>query len=116
VCLRGEVPEGVECLRRDEKPLIAFFDFPADHWVHGRTTKPIESAFPTVRTRQRVTKGPGSRVRGLAMAFRFFEMAQPLWCRITTGHRVALLGAGRCFQDGVLAESADTAEEEKSAA
>jgi transposase-like protein len=112
----AKYPKAAECLRRDEEALLAFFDFPAEHWVHLRTTNPIESAFSTVRLRQRVTKGPGSRARGLAMAFKLLEMAQLRWRRITAGHLVPLVRAGRCFQDGVLVERTDTAQEEERAA
>jgi hypothetical protein len=56
--------------------LTAFYDYPAEHWIHLRTTNPIESTFATVRLRQRVTKGPGSRAAGLAIAFKLIESAQ----------------------------------------
>jgi len=58
--------------------LLAFYDYPAEHWVHLRTTNPIESTFATVRLR-RVTKGPGSRAAGIAMAFKLIESAQARW-------------------------------------
>jgi len=58
--------------------LLAFYDYPAEHWVHLRTTNPIESTFATVRLRQRVTKGPGSRAAGVAMAFKLIASAQSL--------------------------------------
>ena len=57
--------------------LLAFYDYPAEHWIHLRTTNPIESTFATVRLRQRVTKGPGSRAAGVAMAFKLIESARP---------------------------------------
>jgi transposase-like protein len=59
--------------------LLAFYDFPGEHWIHLRTTNPIESAFATVRLRQRVTKEPGSRAAGIAMAFKLIESAQHRW-------------------------------------
>jgi len=59
--------------------LPAFYDYPAEHWIHLRTTNPIESTFATVRLRQRVTKGPGSRAAGVAMAFKLIESAQTRW-------------------------------------
>jgi transposase-like protein len=59
--------------------LLAFYDYPAEHWVHLRTTNPIESTFATVRHRTKVTKGPGSRAAGLAMAFKLIESAQARW-------------------------------------
>src|SRR4051812_13499736 len=61
--------------------LLAFYDYPAEHWIHLRTTNPIESTFATVRLRQRVTKGPGSRAAGVAMAFKLIEAAQTRWPR-----------------------------------
>jgi transposase-like protein len=59
--------------------LLAFYDYPAEHWIHLRTTNPIESTFATVRNRTKVTKGPGSRAAGLAMAFKVIEAAQSRW-------------------------------------
>ena len=59
--------------------LLAFYDYPAEHWIHLRTTNPIESTFATVRLRQRITKGPGSRAAGIAMAFKLIETAQARW-------------------------------------
>jgi len=64
--------------------LLAFYDFPAEHWIHLRTTNPIESTFATVRLRQRVTKGPGSRAAGIAMAFKLIESAQARWRVVNT--------------------------------
>ncbi len=61
--------KAVECLEKDRKVLLAFYDFPAEHWVHLRTTNPIESTFATVRVRQRRTKGCGSREASLTMVF-----------------------------------------------
>jgi len=72
----AKYPKAVESLRRDEGELFAFFDFPAEHWVHLRTANVIESPFATVRLRQRVTKGAGSRQKGLLMAFKLLLMAQ----------------------------------------
>jgi putative transposase len=59
--------------------LLEFYDYPAEHWIHLRTTNPIESTFATVRLRQRVTKGPGSRAAGIAMAFKLIESAATRW-------------------------------------
>ncbi len=59
--------------------LLAFYDYPAEHWIHLRTTEPIESTFATVRLRTSVTKGPGSRAAGVAMAFKLIESAQVRW-------------------------------------
>ena len=84
--------------------LLAFFDYPAEHWVHLRTTNPIEATFATVRLRQRVTKGPGSRAAGIAMAFKLMQSAQNRWRAIRAPHLVAKVRAGATFKDGKLVE------------
>src|SRR5659263_532110 len=84
--------------------LLAFYDFPAEHWVHLRTTNPIESTFATVRLRQRITKGPGSRAAGVAMAFKLIESAQHRWRAVNAPHLVALVRAGATFKNGKLVE------------
>ncbi len=97
-------PKAVGSLRRDEELLLAFFDFPAEHWLHLRTGNVIESPFATVRLRQRVTKGAGSRQKGLLMAFKLLEMAQKRWRRVNRPQLVPLVRAGVAFIDGVPAE------------
>jgi transposase-like protein len=87
--------------------LLAFYDFPAEHWIHLRTTNPIESTFATVRLRQRVTKGPGSRAAGVAMAFKLIQSAQARWRAVNAPHLVALVRAGAAFQNGQLVERPD---------
>jgi transposase-like protein len=84
--------------------LLAFYDFPAEHWQHLRTTNPIESTFATVRHRTRVTRGPGSRAAGLAMAFKLLEAAQARWRAVNAPHLVALVRAGAVFVNGKLVE------------
>jgi len=84
--------------------LLAFSDFPAEHWVHLRTSNPIESTFATVRHRTKVTKGPGSRAAGLAMAFKLIEAAQDRWRAVNAPHLVALVRAGATFVNGHLVE------------
>jgi transposase-like protein len=69
-------PKAVDKLTNDRETLLAFHDYPAAHWVHLRTANPIESTFATVRLRTRVTKGAGSRRRGLVMAFKLLDAAQ----------------------------------------
>jgi transposase-like protein len=91
----------------DVGELLAFFDFPAEHWVHLRTTNPIESTFATVRHRTKVTKGPGSRAAGLAMAFKLIEAAQTRWRAVNAPHLVALVRAGARFEAGKLVERPD---------
>ena len=87
--------------------LLAFYDYPAEHWIHLRTTNPIESTFATVRLRQRVTKGPGSRAAGIAMAFKLMESAQARWRAVNAPHLVALVRAGATFKNGKLVERDD---------
>ncbi len=72
-------PAAVECLRKDRDVLLTFYDFPAEHWIHLRTTNPIESTFATVRLRHRRTKGNGSRVACLAMVFKLCDSAAKHW-------------------------------------
>jgi len=86
----------------DAEALLAFYDFPAEHWVHLRTTNPVESTFVTVRLRTRVTKGPGSKQAGLAMAFKLLDAAQDRWRAVNGPHLVALVRAGAVFRKGVL--------------
>lgn len=88
----------------DLDELLAFYDYPAEHWVHLRTTNPIESTFATVRHRTKVTKGPGSKAAGLAMAFKLIEAAQGRWRAVNAPHLVALVRAGARFEHGKLLE------------
>jgi putative transposase len=90
----------VACLVKDRERLLSFFDFPAEHWKHLRTTNPIESAFATVRLRQRVTKGAGNRTKGLMMAFKLLAMAQQRWRKLNGAHLLPLVRAGVEFKDG----------------
>ncbi len=91
----------------DLDELLAFYDFPAEHWIHLRTTNPIESTFATVRHRTKVTRGPGSRAAGLAMAFKLIEAAQDRWRAVNGPHLVALVRAGATFTNGQLVERPD---------
>src|SRR3954454_21838704 len=97
-------PKAVEKITDDLDVLLAFYDYPAEHWIHLRTTNPIESTFATVRLRQRVTKGPGSRAAGIAMAFKLMESAQHRWRAVNAPHLVALVRAGTEFKNGKLVE------------
>jgi putative transposase len=105
----AKYPKAVASLRRDEKELLTFFDFPAEHWIHLRTGNVIESPFATVRLRQRVTKGAGSRQKGLLMAFQPLAMAQQRWRRINCAHLIPLVRVGVQFSDGVQAEGRNAA-------
>jgi transposase-like protein len=91
----------------DLDELLAFYDYPAEHWIHLRTTNPIESTFATVRHRTKVTRGPGSRAAGLAMAFKLIEAAQDRWRAVNAPHLVALVRAGAVFKAGKLVERPD---------
>lgn len=97
-------PKAAAKIVDDADVLLAFFDYPAEHWIHLRTTNPIESTFATVRLRQRVTKGPGSRPAGIAMAFKLLESAQRRWRKIRAPHLVAKVRAGATFKNGKLVE------------
>lgn len=96
--------KAVECLVKDRDVLLTFFDFPAEHWKHLRTTNPIESTFSTVRLRQRVTKGAGNRTKALTMAFKLLDMAGKRWRRLNAPHLLPLVRAGATFIDGVHQE------------
>jgi transposase-like protein len=92
--------------------LLAFYDFPAEHWVHLRTTNPIESTFSTVRLRTRVTRGSGSRKAALAMAYKLLDAAQARWHRINGAELVPLVRTGATFIDGKLPERSETPTDE----
>ena len=96
----AKYPKAAACLVEDREALLAFFAYPAGHWRHLRTTNLIESPFSTVRLRQRVTKGAGSRTRGLLMAFKLLDMAQRRWRRLNGAHLLPLVRAGVRFADG----------------
>jgi transposase-like protein len=100
----AKFPKAVAKITDDLDQLLAFYDYPAEHWVHLRTTNPIESTFATVRHRTKVTRGPGSRAAGLAMAFKLIEAAQDRWRAVNAPHLVALVRAGATFINGKLVE------------
>jgi putative transposase len=108
---KAKYPKAVASLERDREQLFTFFDFPAEHWRHLRTTNPIESAFATVRLRQRVTKGAGTRTRALMMAFKLLEMAQKRWRKLNAAELLPLVRAGVTFVDGVQLERDDDRKE-----
>jgi putative transposase len=97
-------PKAVAKITEDREVLLAFYDFPAEHWVHLRTTNPIESTFSTVKLRTKVTRGAGSPAAALAMVFKLVESAQDRWRAITGAHLVAVVRAGGRFENGVLVE------------
>lgn len=93
-------PKAVQTLTKDKEQMFTFFNYPAAHWIHLRTTNAIESAFSTVKARTRSTKGAGSRKAGLAMAFKLLMMAEKRWRKVNSSHLVAVVQAGVCFPDG----------------
>jgi transposase-like protein len=100
----AKFPKAVAKITDDVEELLAFYDYPAEHWIHLRTTNPIESTFATVRHRTKITRGPGSRAAGLAMAFKLIEAAQDRWRAVNGPHLVALVRAGARFEAGKLVE------------
>jgi putative transposase len=105
-----EWPGAAAKITDDLDVLLAFYDYPAGHWIHLRTTNPIESTFATVGLRRRVAKGPGSRAAGVAMAFKLVESAQTRWRAVNAAHLGALVGAGAVFKNGKLIERPDESE------
>jgi putative transposase len=103
---REKYPKAVECLEADVEELFAFYDFPAVHWVHIRTTNPIESTYATVRLRTKRTKGCGSRMATLTMVFKLALEAQKTWRRLKGQEKIPLVMAGMRFVDGELEEAA----------
>jgi len=94
------------CLSKDRDSLLGFYDFPAEHWGHLRTTNPIESTFATIRLRHRRTKGSGSRRASLTMMFKLAQSASKRWRRLNAHHQIVLVLEGRIFTDGVLQNAA----------
>jgi transposase-like protein len=76
---QAKYAKATECLGKDREALLTFYDFPAEHWVHLRTTNPIESTFATVRLRSAKTKGCGSRIACLTMVFKLTQSAERSW-------------------------------------
>jgi len=99
---RVKLPKAVECLEKDREVLLAFYDFPAEHWAHLRTTNPIESTFASVRLRHRRTKGCGSREASLTMVFMLARQAERHWRRLKGAHMIVHVMEGKQFRDGIL--------------
>ncbi|WP_248966143.1 IS256 family transposase [Sphaerisporangium perillae] len=104
----AKFPKAVKKITDDQDQLLAFYDFPAEHWIHLRTTNPIESTFSTVRLRTKVTRGAGSRTAALAMVFKLVESAQQRWRAVNAPHLVALVRTGARFEAGRLVERPET--------
>lgn len=94
------------CLKKDRDVLLTFYDFPAEHWGHLRTTNPIESTFATIRLRHRRTKGNGTRKASLTMMFKLAQSAEKHWRRLNGHQQIVLLLEGRVFTDGILQRAA----------
>lgn len=103
----SDFPKAVKKITGQLDVLLAFYDYPVEHWIHLRTTNPIESTFSTVRLRTKVTRGAGSRKAGLAMAYKLLDAAQDRWRRINGHELVPLVRAGATFIDGKLQERRD---------
>ena len=102
----AKYPQACERLTKDREKLLAFYDFPAEHWGHLRTTNPIESTFATIRLRHRKTKGNGTRRASLAMMFKLAQSASKRWNRLRCHEKIIYVVEGRSFQDGIMQESA----------
>lgn len=102
----AKYPAACECLRKDRDVLLTFYDFPAKHWAHIRTTNPIESTFATIRLRHRRTKGSGSRRTSLAMMFKLSESASKKWRRLRGHEQVIHVLQGHPIINGILQENA----------
>jgi len=102
----AKYPKATECLRKDEDVLFTFYDFPAEHWRHIRTTNPIESAFATVRHRTRQTKGCGSRTATLMMVFQSARQAERHWRKLNGSELLAKVIEDVRFVDGVMEKAA----------
>jgi transposase-like protein len=98
--------KATECLKKDQDELLAFYDFPAEHWGHLRTTNPIESTFATIRLRHRKTKGNGTRRASLAMMFKLAQSASKKWRRLRSYEKITFVIEGRSFKDGIMQEPA----------
>jgi transposase-like protein len=93
-------PAACKCLEKDKEQLFNFYDFPAEHWVHIRTTNPIESTFATVRHRTRQTKGCGSRIATLTMVYKLARIAEKGWIKLRSHSLLKKVIAGIKFKDG----------------
>ncbi len=102
----AKFPAACECLAKDKDELFSFYDFPAEHWIHIRSTNPIESTFATVRLRTKRTKGCGSRTATLMMVYKLAEQAEKHWRRLNAHQLILTLIEGGKFVDGELQKAA----------
>ncbi len=112
----AKYPKAVKALMKDHDALLAFFDFPAEHWHHLRTTNAIESTFATVKLRTRVTKGAGNRKAALMMAYKLMEAASARWRAVRGRELVPSVVAGAVYKDGLPVPENKTNTEEVAAA
>jgi len=112
----AKYPKAVECLSKDRDALLAFYDFPAEHWVHIRTTNPIESTFATVRLRTDKTRGCVSQDSILSLVFKLVQSAQKRWLRIRGFKRLGEVIEGVKFKDGIRADQQPDSDASKNAA
>ena len=103
---QAKYPKATECLAKDRDVLLTFYDFPAEHWVHLRTTNPIESTFATVRLRHRRTKGNGSRLACLTMVYKLMQSAAQKWRLLNGCPLLPDVIAGVQFIDGLKPQTA----------
>ncbi len=103
---QAKYPKAWACLQKDEDQMFSFYDFPAEHWKHLRTTNPIESTFSTVRHRTRQTKGCGSRIAALTMVFKLATDAEKHWHRLRGYKLITQVIEGVPFIDGEMKEAA----------
>lgn len=111
----AKYPKALAKLDRDWQHLTAFYDFPAEHWRHLRTSNAIESSFATVKLRTRVTKGAGSKKAALAMAYKLLDTAQERWRRINGHELVTDVLTGTKYKDGIQITDNQTIDEKVAA-
>ena len=106
-------PKAVKCLTKDKDEMLAFYQFPAEHWAHIRTSNPIESMFATIRLRTHKTKGCGSRKTTLSMVFKLAQAAQCNWRRLRGFKLLADVIIGVKFKDGIRINEEILTEDQK---
>lgn len=112
----AKYPKAVDCLVKDREALLAFYDFPAEHWVHLRTTNPIESTFATVRLRTDKTRGCVSQDSILSLVFKLVQSAQKRWLRIRGFKRLGEVISGVKFKDGIRVDQSENSQLSQDAA
>ena len=112
----GKYPKATECLAKDRAEQLAFYDFPAEHWVHIRTTNPVESTLATVRLRTHKTRGCLSRHTAMTMVFKLIQSAQKRWRRLNASDYLKDVIPGVEFRDGVRADGQMEQEDKADAA